>query len=51
MELFDKAEGKELLKKWGLPETLRGVGNCVLGYIDGPMPEPHPRKDGWIFRV
>ncbi len=51
MELFDKAEGKELLKKWGLPETLRGVGNCVLGYIDGPMPKPHPRKDGWIFRV
>ena len=51
MELFDRAEGKELLKKWGLPETLRGVGNCVLGYIDGPMPEPHPRKDGWIFRV
>ena len=51
MELFDKAEGKELLKKWGLPETLRGVGNCVLGYIDGPMSEPHPRKDGWIFRV
>ena len=51
MELFDKPEGKELLKKWGLPETLRGVGNCILGYMDGPMPEPHPRKDGWIVRV
>ena len=29
MELFDRPEGKELLKKWGLPETYRGVGNCL----------------------
>ncbi|WP_455582534.1 nitroreductase family protein [Dysosmobacter sp.] len=51
MELFDMPEGKALLKKWGLPETLRGVGNCVLGYIDGDVPAPKPRKDGWIVRV
>ena len=51
MELFDRPEGKELLKKWGLPETYRGVGNCILGYVDGELPDPKPRKDGWILRV
>ena len=51
MEYFDTAEGKDLLKQWGLPETYRGVGNCVLGYVDGDLPAPKPRKDGWILRV
>ena len=51
MELFDRPEGKELLKKWGLPETYRGVGNCILGYVDGELPAPKPRTDGWILRV
>ena len=51
MEYFDTAEGKDLLKQWGLPETYRGVGNCVLGYVDGDLPAPKPRKDGWIIRA
>lgn len=51
MELFDRPEGKELLKKWGLPETYRGIGNCILGYTDGDAPAPKPRKDGWIVRA
>ena len=51
MELFDRPEGKELLKKWGLPETYRGVGNCIVGYVEGDLPAPKPRKDGWILRV
>lgn len=50
MELFDRPEGKELLRRWGLPETYRGVGNCILGYPDGPAPAPKPRKEGWILR-
>ena len=50
-EYFDTAEGKDLLKQWGLPETYRGVGNCVLGYVDGDLPAPKPRKDGWIIRA
>lgn len=50
MELFDRPEGQALLRRWGLPETLRGVGNCVLGYPDGPAPAPKPRKEGWIIR-
>ena len=50
-ELFDMPEGKALLEKWGLPETLRDVGNCILGYAEGPVPAPKPRKDGYIVRV
>lgn len=51
MELFDMPEGKALLKKWGLDETYRGVGNCILGYADGPAREPKARKADYIRRV
>ena len=50
-EVFDMPEGKALLRKWGLPENLRGVGNCILGYIDGEIPVPKPRKADYIVRV
>ena len=40
LELFDRPEGKELLARWGLPATLRGVGNCILGYPEGDVPLP-----------
>ncbi len=49
-ECFDTPEGKELLKAWGLPETYRGVGNCILGYPD-ETPDPKPRLDGRIIKV
>lgn len=48
---FDSEEGKALLRKWGLPETLIGVGHCALGYVDGEYPEAKPRKEGWVVRV
>lgn len=51
MQLFDKPEGKDLLKKWGLPEYYRGVGNCILGYPNGEKPAPKPRKDNYIVRI
>lgn len=50
-EMFELPEGKALLKKWGLPETLRGVGSLALGYGDGPAPEPKPRKEGYIVKI
>lgn len=50
-ELFDRPEGKELLKKWGLPENYRGVGNCILGYAEGEPSVPKPRKEDYIRRV
>ena len=50
-EIFDSEEGKALLKEWGLPEALRGVGAIALGYADGPEPAAAPRKEGYVVRV
>ncbi len=49
-EMFDSEEGKALLRKWGLPETLRGVGNCILGY-PVEIPEARERKTGRIIKI
>ena len=49
-QMFESEEGKALLRKWGLPETLRGVGNCILGYPDED-PAPKPRREGRIIKV
>jgi nitroreductase len=50
-QVFDSPEGKALLRKWGLPEHLRGVGNCILGYPACAHPSPAPRKEGRILKV
>lgn len=50
-EYFDLPEGRAMLAKWGLPATLQGVGNCILGYVDGDLPAPKPRREGRIVRV
>jgi len=49
-QMFASDEGKELLKKWGLKETLVGVGNCILGYPDED-PAPKERVEGRIVKV
>ncbi len=49
-EVFDTPAGKALLRQWGLPETLRGVGNCILGYPAGE-PVKKPRAEGRILKV
>ena len=49
-EMFDSDEGKALLRKWGLPETLRGIGNCLLGYAD-KEPLRKPRLGGRIVKI
>lgn len=50
-EMFELPEGKALLKKWGLPTNLRGVGSLAIGYGDGPAPEPKPRKADYVKKV
>ena len=48
-QVFDSEEGKALLKKWGVPEQYRGVGNCILGYADGEANPAAPRKENRIY--
>lgn len=40
-KMVDYDEVKDLMKAWGLPEGLMGVGSLALGYPEG---EPHPAK-------
>ena len=40
-KMVEHPEVKELMKSWGLPEGLMGVGSLALGYSEG---EPHPAK-------
>lgn len=49
-QMFDTEEGKALLRQWGLSESLRGIGNCILGY---PLEEPKPRerKPGRVVKI
>ena len=49
-QMFETEEGKELLRKWGLKNTLVGVGNCILGYPD-EAPEARPRLEGRIVKI
>ena len=49
-QMFESAEGKELLKQWGLPETMIGIGNCILGYA-AQEPAFKPRKEGRIIKI
>ncbi len=47
-ETFELPEGRALLAKWGIEGDWRGVGNCILGYPDGPLPEAAPRREGYV---
>lgn len=48
-EIFDSNEGKSLLKEWGLSENYKGVGFCILGYIDKEAPAAVPRREGRVI--
>jgi nitroreductase len=49
-QMFETDEGKALLRKWGLKDTLVGVGNCILGYPD-EEPAARPRLEGRIVKI
>ena len=50
-EEFESAEGKEILKSFGITGEYEGVGHCVLGYVDGAYPEAKARKENWVYRI
>ncbi|MDR1933359.1 MAG: nitroreductase [Spirochaetales bacterium] len=50
-EMFSSAEGKALLKQWGISEEFVGVGSIALGYPDCEFPAAAKRKDGYIVKV
>ena len=52
-ETFETAEGKALLKSWGLdPDRYAGVGNCILGYpAEVGIKPAAPRKPDYVVKV
>ena len=46
-EMFATAEGQALMKQWGLPEGLVGIGALSLGYPVGEPSPAKPRKEGY----
>ena len=49
-EMFDTEEGKALMRKFGLPEGLIGIGSIALGYPATALPQPKARKDDY-YRI
>jgi len=50
-EIFDSPEGKALLEDWGIEGNYEGIGHCIVGYIDGKIPEAAPRKSNYVYSV
>lgn len=48
-EVFALEEGKKLLKKWGLDDRYEGIGHCIIGYGDGPLPAAKARKENYVI--
>ena len=48
-QMFETPEGKALLRRWGLDESLVGVASIALGYTDGEEPKPTPRKENYYI--
>ena len=46
-EMFATDEGILLMKQWGLPDGLVGIGALSLGYPDGDYIPSKPRKEGY----
>ena len=50
-EVFATEEGKAILKQLGIEGDYEGIGNCILGYVDGEYPTAAPRNDNRIFWI
>ena len=50
-ETFEQPEGKALLKKLGIEGEYEGIGNCIVGYMDGAYPAEKPRKENRVYYI
>ena len=50
-EVFESEEGKQILADLGIEGDYVGIGNCILGYVNGDYPEAKPRKENWVYWV
>ena len=50
-EEFNTELGKEILSMLNISGNYEGIGHCIVGYPDGEIPTPKPRKENYIYRV
>lgn len=50
-EEFETDEYKKLLKDIGVQGEWEGIGHCAIGYINGDIPKPAPRKENRVYFV
>ena len=51
-EVFETEEGKAILRELGIDDTKYvGIGNCILGYVNGDYPEAKPRKENYVYWI
>lgn len=50
-EEFETDEYKKLLKDIGVDGEWEGIGHCAIGYIDGDIPKPAPRKENRVYFI
>ena len=48
-EEFEEEGCKKLLEDLGVKGSYEGIGHCAIGYVDGELPSPAPRKEGRVF--
>lgn len=46
-EMFATDEGRDLIRQFGLPDGLIGIGALALGYADGAPKAPKARMEGY----
>lgn len=51
-EVFETEEGKVILANLGIDaDKYVGIGNCILGYVNGDYPEARPRKENYVYWI
>ena len=49
-QIFEREDGKQMLKEWGIEDDYEGIGFCILGYA-AKEGKSAPRKANRIFYV
>lgn len=50
-EVFESSWGRELLRSLGVEGEYEGIGHCIVGYPDGPLPSARPRKENYVYYI
>lgn len=50
-EVFETKEGKAILEKLGIKGDYEGIGNLIVGYVDGEYPAAAQRNPGRLFKI